>query len=130
MHDWAFLGKIERNDRNVLQEDVMPDINFGPIRQWENSDGFARTNAGIEQIPKLGPLVARIPCVPLRAKRKDSFFRSTFFFVASSATKCRVETVKIKRLLQCFRFHDVRMERRTRGDRIDATLQAIAIDMN
>jgi hypothetical protein len=34
----AWLGEIERHDRNLLEVDVLPDVELGPVREREDAD--------------------------------------------------------------------------------------------
>ena len=43
----AFLGEVERHDRNVFQVDVLPDVELGPVRKREDADAFARLHRGV-----------------------------------------------------------------------------------
>ena len=61
------LGReVERHDRDVLQVDVLPDVELGPVRQREHADALALVLARVVERPELGALVLRIPAV-LRA---------------------------------------------------------------
>src|SRR6266480_2235212 len=57
----AFLREVERDDRNVLEVDVLPDIDLGPVREREHADALAGTQLAVEQAPELGTLPLRIP---------------------------------------------------------------------
>src|ERR1700755_119128 len=98
----------------------MPDVEFGPIREWKHANGFPGPDAGIEQIPELGALMTGIPDVILRAEREDAFFPAALSPVRPRAAESRVETVEIERLLERFGLHHMRMQRGTGRDRIDA----------
>jgi hypothetical protein len=41
-HHRPLGGEIERHDLDVLGEDVLPDVELGPVRQREDADRFAR----------------------------------------------------------------------------------------
>ena len=56
-----WLGEIERDDRDILGQDVVPDVELGPVREREHAHRFAGPDAGVEQVPQLRPLVARVP---------------------------------------------------------------------
>ena len=40
------LGEVERHDRDVLLQDVLPDVELGPVRQREDADRFALARRG------------------------------------------------------------------------------------
>ena len=110
LHDRPMFGEVERHDRNVLQHDVVPDIEFGPVRQREHANGFVRPDAGVEEIPQLGTLVPRVPDVSLRADRENTFLGPALLFVPSGAAKGCIEAMAVKRLLERFGFHDLGMK--------------------
>ena len=42
----ALLGEVERHDRDVLDVDVAPDVDLGPVRERKHADALARPDAG------------------------------------------------------------------------------------
>src|SRR5262249_5307843 len=67
----ALAREIERVDRNLLDVDVLPDVELGPVREREHPDRLARVDARVVEVPELGPLVLRIPLAELIAKREE-----------------------------------------------------------
>ena len=63
-HDRPHGGEIERHDRYVLDVDILPHVELGPVRQREHADRFALVLAGVVEVPQLGTLVLRVPAVP------------------------------------------------------------------
>src|SRR5262249_46332515 len=116
-HHRALLGEIERNDRNVLTGDILPDVEFGPIGEWKHADRFAWADAGVEQVPQLRPLVARVPAVALRAEREDALLGAAFLLIAPRASESGIEAELVQRLPQRLRFHDPGMDRGARRKR-------------
>src|ERR1700693_5248749 len=57
----AVVGKIERNDRDVLAFGVGPDIGLGPMQDWVNAQMRAWRRRGVELVPELRRLVAHVP---------------------------------------------------------------------
>src|SRR6188474_396265 len=49
----AFFGEIERDDRDLLDVDVLPDVNLGPVREREDANALAGPQLAVEQAPKL-----------------------------------------------------------------------------
>ena len=47
------LGEIQRHDRDVLQVDVLPDVELGPVRQREHADALALVLARVVEAPQL-----------------------------------------------------------------------------
>ena len=87
-------------------------------------------DAGIEQPPQLGPLIARVPAVAGRAVREDALLGAAFFLVAPRAAEGRVEVPFVQRLAQAFRLHDLGVHRRAGGHRRDAAREPLFIDMH
>ena len=125
----ALLGEIERHDRDIFGPDVFPDVELGPIGQRKHPHRFAGLDAGIEQPPELGPLIARIPAMARGAMRENALLGAAFFLVAARAAEGRVELPLVQRLAQALRLHDLGVDRRTRGDRRDAAREPLLIDV-
>ena len=89
--DLALLGEIERHDRNLLDVDVVPDVDLGPVREREDADALARADAAVQQVPELRPLVLRIPLALRVAEREDALLGARALLVAPRAAERRVE---------------------------------------
>ena len=126
----ALLGEIERHHGDFLGADVVPHVELGPVGQRENPHRFAGLDAGVEDAPQLGPLVARVPAVAGRAVREDALLGAAFFLVAAGAAEGGIEAPFVHGLAQAFGLHDLGMDRRTGGDRRDAALEAFFVDMD
>ncbi len=48
----AFSGEIQRNNIDIFQPDVLPDVLFGPVRERENADAFAFVNLSVVARPE------------------------------------------------------------------------------
>src|SRR4051794_1229877 len=59
--DFALVGEVDRWELDLLLGDVLPDVELGPVRQWEHADVLALAVASVVDAPQLGPLVLRIP---------------------------------------------------------------------
>ena len=130
LHHRPRLGEIERHDGDVFHQDVLPDVELGPVRQRKDADGFAGPHARVVEPPEFGPLVLRIPGMRRRAEREDALLGAGLFFVAPRAAEGRVEAVFVERLLQAFRLHHLGMKRRAGIERIDAAPDAVLVDMH
>ena len=128
--DRTLLGEIKRHDRNVLPSDIAPYVELGPIGQRKHPNRFAGIDARVEQVPQFRPLVARVPGVALGAKREDAFLGPALLLVAPRAAECGIEPVLVQRLLERLGLHDVGVQGRAGGDRIDAALHAVLVDMD
>ena len=105
----AFLGKVQRYDRNILQADILPDIQLRPVGQREHTDALPFMDTGVVDVPQLRTLVLRVPLVELVAERIDTFFRPALLFIATGASESGIELIFIERMQQRLRLHQVRM---------------------
>jgi len=48
---WAGARQNTRHDRNALEMDVLPDVEFGPVGERENANAFALVLPRIVDIP-------------------------------------------------------------------------------
>ena len=61
---WKFRDMIAFRDEtasHVLQVDVLPDVELGPVRHGEHAEAFALAHARVVCAPQLGTLLLRIP---------------------------------------------------------------------
>ena len=89
----AVFGEVERHDGDVFEQDVVPDVELGPVGEREDADAFAGGDAGVVEVPELGALVLGVPLAGLVAEGEDALLGAGFFFVAARAAEGRVETV-------------------------------------
>src|SRR6202040_3468700 len=99
--------EVERDDRDLLKMDVLPDVELGPVADWKDPDRLALGFLGVVQPPKLRPLILRIPAMIGGAEREHALLGAAFLLVAPRAAECRIEMVQIERLLQSFGFPQV-----------------------
>ena len=130
LHHGARRCEIKRHDGDILLQDIIPHIRFGPIGQGKHAETFAGLLARVVKAPGLRPLVLRIPAMLRRAQRKHAFLGAGFLFIAPRAAKGRVEFIKIQRLLQPLRLHHIRMQPRARRDGANARAHALLIDVD
>jgi hypothetical protein len=130
LHDRALFGEVQRHDRNIFRPDVLPDIELGPIRQRKYPHGFAGLDAGIEQPPQLGTLIAWIPGVIGRTMREDALLRSALLLVAPRPAEGGVETPFVQGLAQGLGLHHLRVDRRAGSDRRNAGGEPAFVDVN
>ena len=64
------------------------------------------------------------------AKREHALLGARLLLVAAGATESEVEAVTIQRLPQRLCFHDVGVQFRSAGNRIDAALEPVAVDVH
>src|SRR5690606_37428131 len=99
----TLLRKVERHDRDVFLQDVLPDIELGPVGQREDADRFSPIDAGVVDPPHLRALVLGVPAVMAVAEREDALLGPALFLVAARAAEGRVKAVKVERLAQRLR---------------------------
>src|SRR3546814_10411853 len=71
--DWS--SDVCSSDLHVVQVDILPDVEFGPVRDREHPHALALGLFRIVELPQLGPLVLRVPAVIGRTERKHPFLR-------------------------------------------------------
>src|SRR5208282_6345834 len=98
LYDGTFVRKIQRNDGNVVDVDVLPDIKLGPVRQREYTDTFPISALCVVEPPQFRTLLLWVPAVLCSAERKDSLLGSAFLLVSSSAAECRIEPILVEDL--------------------------------
>jgi hypothetical protein len=47
-NDGPEFGEVGWNNRDILRSDILPDVQFCPIRQREHANGFAGLNPRVE----------------------------------------------------------------------------------
>ena len=130
LHDRTRLGEIERDDRNILGFDVVPDVELGPIRQRKHPHRFAALQPRVVKPPKFRALVARVPGVGGGAMRKDALLGAAFFLVAPCAAECGVIAAFVQSLAQGFCLHHLGVDLAARSDGRNAAPQPVLIDMD
>ena len=70
------LGRVvERYDLDVLPQDVLPDVLFGPVRQRKHPDALAFFELRVVELPKLRPLPLRVPGLRFVAEGKQDVYK-------------------------------------------------------
>ena len=111
--------------------DVLPDIEFRPVRQRKDADAFALVHTAVVKAPQFGSLVLWIPTMIRIAERVDTFLRSRLLFVTTCSAEGRIELVFVERLQQTLGLHDVRvLLAAMRRKRIDSGSHAFLVDMD
>lgn len=122
--------EIERDDRNVLEIDVLPDIEFGPIGEGEDADALAFVDLAVVDIPKFGALIFGIPAVIFVTEGVDPFLGARLFLITPSTTEGGIELVVIECLLESLGFHDIGVFFAAMGEWADALFDALLVDVN
>jgi hypothetical protein len=113
-------GEVQRHDRDVLQVDVLPDVQLGPVGDREHPQALARMLAGVVQLPQLGPLVLGIPALLGRAEAEHPLLGPALLLVAAGAAERRVEAVQAEGLLEALGLPKVGVQGAAVVERIDA----------
>src|SRR4051812_21889375 len=89
--DLALFRVVHRHDRDVLDVDVLPDVDLGPVREREYANAFARTQLAVQQVPQLRALTLGVPLAVRVANREDALLGAGSLLVAPGAADGRVE---------------------------------------
>ena len=82
---------VDRRQGDVLSGDVLPDIEFGPVRNRKDAKVFTRLHARVEKRPQLWALRFGLPLAKAVAVAEDAFLGAGFFFIATRATYQGIE---------------------------------------
>ena len=97
----AFVGEVDGRYRDVFLEDVLPDVQFGPVAEGEDSEVFAVVAAAVVEVPEFRSLVFGVPLAEFVSVAEEAFFGACFFFVASSAADAGVEVFFFDGVEEC-----------------------------
>ncbi len=89
---------------------VLPDVEFGPIRNGKHPYRFSRRFFGVVEMPEFGPLFLRVPAMRRRPKREYPFLSPALLFVAARTAECDVEVVQVECLFESLGFPKIRMQ--------------------
>ncbi len=128
--DLSLGRKVERDNRDFFEVDVLPNVELGPVRDREDANALAFPDLAVVDIPQLGALVFGIPRMVFVAEGVDTFFGTRLFFVATGTAKCGIELVLVERLLERVGLHDVGMDVAAVGEWSDALLHAFFVDVD
>ena len=125
--DLARLREVQRHDGDVLFVDVLPDVDFGPVRERKHADALARPDAAVEQVPELGPLALRVPLALLVAQREDALLGARPFLVAPRAAERGIEVAGLERVEQRPRLQQAAAPLRADGKRLRAGRNRVGV---
>ena len=91
LDDLALVAEVEAGEGDVLLADVLPDVHLGPVAEREDAEVLAEVFAAVEDVPKLGALVLRVPLAEFVAVGEEAFLRSGLLFIATTTTEAGVE---------------------------------------
>ena len=119
--------EVERHDRDLLEVDVLPHVELGPVREREHPHRLARVAARVVEPPQLRSLLLRVPAVLGRADREHPLLGPRLLLVAPRAAEREVEAVLVERLLQPLGLPHVGVHRGAVVERVDAELDALGV---
>ena len=129
LDDFTLGSEVQRHDRDAFEVDVLPDVQFGPVRQREDADRLTFVDLAVVHVPQLGALVLRVPAVLAVTERVHTLLGPRLLFVAASTTEGGVETMLVQRLFQALGLHDVGVLGAAMGERVDALRHTFGVDV-
>ena len=98
--DLALVGEVDRRQLQILQLDVAPDVQLGPVAQREDPDLLTLLDPAVVQRPRLRTLRSRIPLAELVAEAQNSLLGPGALLVATGAAECGIEAARLERVEQ------------------------------
>src|SRR4051812_19637516 len=96
----AVVGEVDLRQLEVLARDVLPHVELRPVRDREDADLLALTDACVVDVPQLGALSARVPLAEVVAEAEDALLCAGALFVTAGAAHRGVEAVLLERIQQ------------------------------
>ncbi len=126
-----FGGEVQRHDGDVLQLDVLPDVELGPVRQRKHADALAGALARVVERPELGPLAASGPsgAAPSGTRRCAPWRGSSPHRGARRRRRRRSRDLSSACFSACG-LHHVGVEARAVRERIDSVRQTLLVDVH
>src|SRR4051794_5470494 len=81
------VGHVEAGDLELLGEDVLPDVELGPVGEREHAHVLAAPDAAVVEVPQLGPLLAWVPLAEVVAEGEHTLLGAGAFLVAARAAE-------------------------------------------
>ena len=126
---FALGSEVQRHDWDLLQVDVLPDVQLGPVRQREDADRLALLDLAVVHVPQLGALVLRVPTVLAVAEGIHALLGARLLFVAARATEGGIEAVLVQRLLETFGLHHVGVLGTAVGEGVHVLCHTVGVDV-
>src|SRR5262249_30641743 len=101
LHRRTRRREIERHDGDVVQLDILPDVELGPVADREDADALAPIYGPwrllrIVEVPQLGPLVLGVPAMARRTEGEDAFLGAALLLVPPRTAEGDIETVEVE----------------------------------
>jgi hypothetical protein len=130
LDDRTLGGAVDVDERNLLEVDVLPDVELGPVGDREDPDLLALVDLGVVEVPELGSLVLGIPAMLRVAEGEDPLLGAGLLLVAAAAAERGVEAVLVERLLEGAEVHDVGVLLGPVRERADPIGEALLVDVD
>src|SRR6185437_7731535 len=85
--------EIKRHDGDVLEMNVGPHVELGPVGEREHAHALARPELGVGKMPELWPLALGIPIMRGVAEREHALLGARLFLIAPRAAERRIEVM-------------------------------------
>src|SRR5690606_4338612 len=93
-------AEVQGHDGDVLEPDVEPDVELGPVRDREAADALPLVDLRVVVAPQLGALALRVPLLEAIAEGVDALLGAGLLLVAARAAEGAVEAVLVEGLLE------------------------------
>src|SRR4029434_7915428 len=80
-----FMAEVDPGNFKSLFADILPDVQFRPVAQREDTHVFAGVKSGIVEVPDLRALILRVPLTESIAKAEEALLRARLLLIASSS---------------------------------------------
>ena len=74
--DATCTAAVESSATSILDVDVLPDVDLGPVREREHADALAGAQLAVQQVPQLRALPLRVPLTVRVADGEDALLRA------------------------------------------------------
>ena len=96
--DFTFVGEVNGREGDFFAFDIHPNIHFGEVGEWEDTEVFTGVFSTVEKVPKFWALVFWIPLAEVIAVGEEAFFGAGFFFVATSTSEAGIVLMFLDRI--------------------------------
>ena len=124
-------GEVERHDRDVLQIDVLPDVELGPVRQREDADRFALVHARVVRCSTVPGAGSSDPSRGWRSgTRRCAPWRALFSSSRRAPPNAASNPCCVSACLSASVFMRSRIGADVRGERRDALREAFLVGVH
>ena len=127
--DGPLFGEVEGHDGDLLEMDVLPHVELGPVGQGKDPNALALVDPSVVDVPEFGTLILGVPTVMLVAEGEHALLGTGLLFVSPCPAKGGVETVLVQRLLESVCLHQLGVLLAV-VERMDVVLETLLVDVN